>query len=194
MADWIDNHLLAHGLITAVVLVVVCIGVAVVALRRESVRGLAAAGGVLLLAVATLVADWSFETPGERSEAVVRALVRAAEAGDLNAMIACFDPDASIHYGTGRGPGHDFSEIERGLSSLQGRHKISSNRITHLSSRTEHGRGIVDLSCVTETASTSIAVPTQWSFTLRTNAEGAMAIDTITWLRVFRDEPRSALW
>lgn len=144
---------------TAIVLAGLAIGVAALAVQSGMARLLIVAALLLLGAVAAPIADRFVTTPGEHAEALVRTLVAAAETANLGGMRGCFDRDGSIHYGSSESPGMDFAEIDRGLASLRGKHRIASNRITTLDARTESGVGVVDLSCSTETASMGAWVP-----------------------------------
>lgn len=196
MSDWFDNHLFAAAWPTAIVLAGLAVAAAAVAVQSGMARLLAPAAMLLLLAIAAPVLDRLVTTPGEHAEAVVRTLVAAAETANLGGMRACFDRDASIHYGSPEAPGMDFAEIERGLSSLRAKHRIASNRITGLDARTEAGSGIVELSCSTETASMGGmgAVPTDWTIIVRQLPDGTWAIHRLAWTRVFRDRPRASMW
>lgn len=196
MTDWLDNHLFAGAWPTAVVLAGLAVGVAALAVQSGVARLLIVAALLLMGAIAAPIADRLVTTPGEHADALVRALVAAAEAGNLGAMRGCFDRDGSIHYGSTESPGMDFAEIDRGLASLRGRHRIASNRITTLDARTDAGEGIVDLSCSTETASMGGmgAVPTDWIIHVRRLPDGTWAIHRLVWTRVFRDRPRASMW
>jgi hypothetical protein len=196
MADWLDNHLFAGAWPTAVVLAGLAVGVAALAVQSGVARLLIVAALLLMGAIAAPIADRLVTTPGEHADALVRTLVAAAEAGNLGAMRGCFDRDGSIHYGSTESPGMDFTEIDRGLASLRGRHRIASNRITTLDARTDAGEGIVDLSCSTETASMGGmgAVPTDWIIHVRRLPDGTWAIHRLVWTRVFRDRPRASMW
>jgi hypothetical protein len=196
MATWFDNHLFAGSWPLAVALGVLAVAVAALAVKSGIARLVALAGALLLAAVVVPIADRMVVTPGEHAETVVRALVAAAETANLGGMRACFDRGGSIHYGSAEAPGMDFSEIDRGLSSLRGKHRIASNRITSLDAATVGDTGVVDLSCSTETASMGGmgAVPTEWSITVRRLPDGTWAISRLVWLRVFRDRPRSSTW
>lgn len=196
MGDWLDNHLFAGAWPTAIVLAGLAIGVAALAVQSGMVRLLAVAALFLVAAVAAPIADRFVTTPGEHAEAVVRTLVAAAETANLGGMRGCFDRDGSIHYGSPESPGMDFAEIDRGLASLRGKHRIAANRITTLDARTEAGEGVVDLSCSTETASMAGmgAVPTDWIIRVRQLPDGTWAIHRLVWTRVFRDRPRASMW
>ena len=196
MGDWFDNHLFAGAWPTAIVLAGLAAGVAALAVRTGIARLLIVAALPVVGAIAAPIADHLIITPGEHAEAVVRTLVSAAETANLGGMRGCFDRDGSIHYGSAESPGMDFAEIDRGLASLRGKHRIASNRITTLDARTEAGMGVVDLSCSTETASMGGmgAVPTDWIITVRQLPDGTWAIHRLVWTRVFRDRPRASMW
>ncbi len=196
MGDWFDNHLFAGAWPTAIVLAGLAAGVAALAVRTGIARLLIVAALLVVGAIAAPIADHLIITPGEHAEAVVRTLVSVAETANLGSMRGCFDRDGSIHYGSAESPGMDFAEIDRGLASLRGKHRIASNRITTLDARTEAGMGVVDLSCSTETASMGGmgAVPTDWIITVRQLPDGTWAIHRLVWTRVFRDRPRASMW
>ena len=196
MGDWFDNHLFAGAWPTAIVLAGLAAGVTALAVQSGMARLLIVAALLLLGAIAAPIADRHITTPGEHAEAVVRTLVSAAETANLGGMRGCFDRDGSIQYGSAESPGMDFAEIDRGLASLRGKHRIASNRITTLDARTEAGMGVVDLSCSTETASMGGmgAVPTDWIITVRQLPDGTWAIHRLVWTRVFRDRPRASMW
>ena len=196
MADWLDNHLFSGAWPTAIVLAGLALGVALLAVQVGMARLLLLAAALLLAAVAAPIADRMVTTPGEHAEALVRTLVAAAETANLGGMRGCFDRDGSIHYGSAESPGMDFAEIDRGLASLRGKHRIAANRVTSLTSRTVAGEGIVELSCSTETASMGGmgAVPTDWIIGARRLPDGTWAIHRLVWTRVFRDRPRASMW
>lgn len=196
MGDWFDNHLFAGAWPTAIVLACLAIGVAALAVQSGMARLLIVAALLLVGAIAAPITDRCVTTPGEHAEAIVRTLVAAAETANLGGMRGCFDRDSSIHYGSTESPGMDFAEIDRGLASLRGKHRIAGNRITALDARTEGGNGIVELSCSTETASMGGmgAVPTDWIITVRALPDGTWAIHRLVWTRVFRDRPRASMW
>jgi hypothetical protein len=196
MGDWLDNYLFAGAWPTAIVLACLAVGVAALAVQSGMARLLIVAALLLVGAIAAPLADRFVTTPGEHAEAVVRTLVAAAETANLGGMRGCFDRDGSIHYGSSESPGMDFAEIDRGLASLRGKHRIAANRITTLDARTESGKGVVDLSCSTETASMGGmgAVPTDWLITVRQLPDGTWAIHRLVWTRVFRDRPRASVW
>jgi hypothetical protein len=196
MADWFDNHLFAGSWTLAIVLGGLAVAVAALAIQSGMARLLAVAAVLVLGAIAVPIADRMVTTPGEHAETVVRSLVAAAEAANLGGMRACFDREASIHYGSAEAPGLDFAEIDRGLATLRGKHRIAGNRITSLDASTRDGTGVVELSCSTETASMGGmgAVPTEWLITVHRLPDGTWAISTLTWLRVFRDRPRASSW
>lgn len=196
MGDWIDNHLFAGAWPTAIVLAGLAVGVGALAVQSGMARLLIVAALLLVGAVAAPIADRIVITPGEHAEALARTLVAAAETANLGGMRGCFDRSGSIHYGSPESPGMDFAEIDRGLASLRGKHRIASNRITTLDARTEAGEGVVDLSCSTETASMGGmgAVPTDWIIRVRQLPDGTWAIHRLVWTRVFRDRPRASMW
>jgi len=196
MGDWLDNHLFADAWPVSILLAGLAIGAAALAVRTGVARLLIVATGLLIAAIAVPIADRLVTTPGEHAEAVVRSFVAAAESANLGAMRGCIDRAGSIHFGATESPGLDFAEIDRALTSLCGKHRISTNRITSLDARTEGGQGIVDLSCSTETASTGGmgAVPTSWIIGVRQVPDGTWVIHRLVWTRVFRDRPRASMW
>jgi hypothetical protein len=158
--------------------------------RREQAKPILAGVGLLLAAAAAVASAALWTSPGEHAVARVRALVAAAEAGDLAAIRACFGADASMHYGSPEAPGDDLERLMAAAESLAGRHRIERNDVTRLDYATAgDDRGIVILGCRTQTASTYGPVPSRWWIEVVRGPDGEWRIDRLAWLEVLGRSP-----
>jgi hypothetical protein len=162
--------------------------------RTERARPILA-GVALLLGAAGVLAIAAFVTsPGEQAAIRVRALVAAAEGADLDAVRACFAPDASMHYGSPQSPGDDLARLMRAAEGLRGRNRIESNSVTELQLATAaDDRGIVLLGCRTSTASSYGAVPTRWWIEVRRQPDGQWLIERLAWLSAMGQPPQRGM-
>ena len=158
--------------------------------RRDQARPILVGVGLLLAAAATLGGAALWTSPGEHAAERVRVLVAAAEAGDVAGIRACFDGNASMHYGSPDAPGDDLDRLMAAAESLAGRHRIERNDVTRLDCATAgDDRGIVILGCRTQTASSYGPVPTRWWIEVVRGADGEWRIDRLAWLQVLDRTP-----
>ena len=158
--------------------------------RNDRVKPILWAVGLLLAAAGTLALAAMRTSPGEHAAETVRTLVAAAEAGDMDALRACFAPDASMHYGSPESPGDDLNRLMSAAEGLRGRNRIESNTITELGiATTEEGQGLVLLGCRTTTASSYGAVPTLWWIAVKEQADGRWLIERLAWIRLLNQVP-----
>ena len=135
--------------------------------RLLAAAGTAAAGLVLLLALASLV-----DTPGEQAESTVAKLVAAAEQADFDGpdgMFSLLAPSASLHFAKETNPGIDIDGLQAAFRTLGRQHRIRENAVLSLSGETVAAdRGRCELSCRTVTESSyGSQVPTRWIFDVR---------------------------
>jgi len=158
--------------------------------RNDRVKPILWAVCLLLAAAGTLALAAMRTSPGEHAAETVRALVAAAEAGDMDALRACFAPDASMHYGSPESPGDDLNRLMAAAEGLRGRNRIESNTITELGiATTEEGQGLVLLGCRTTTVSSYGAVPTRWWISVKEQADGRWLIERLAWIRLLNQVP-----
>lgn len=152
--------------------------------------------GALALAVATWSAGRLVTTPGEHAERVTLALVAAAEAGDTDAAMALFAPNAVLNYGRRENQGVAIAEIRDAFATLEDRHRIASNRIRRLEVRTLDAQtGEVELSCSTSTETYEGAIPTDWVLRVRRFGDGEdWRIDRLTFETLFARSPTPGVW
>lgn len=148
----------------------------------------AAAFGVFLLA--TLIT-----TAAERGEAVVRELVSRAERGETSRMLDLFSPNATMSYGRPENPGVDFNEIRAALSTLEGRFRITSNRVTQLEGNSEaSGVATVLLTCLTDVEAGYGTTPNSWWLKLAEQPDGSWKIERLAFLKVAGRAADGAVW
>jgi hypothetical protein len=108
----------------------------------------------------------------------------------MDALRACFAPDASMHYGSPESPGDDLNRLMAAAEGLRGRNRIESNTITELGiATTEEGQGLVLLGCRTATVSSYGAVPTRWWIAVKEQADGRWLIERLAWIRLLNQVP-----
>ena len=162
--------------------------------RRDQAKPILVGVGMLLAAAATLGGAALWTSPGEHAAMQVRALVAAAEAGDVPGIRACFDGNASMHYGSPSAPGDDLDRLMAAAESLSGRHRIERNDVTRLDFATAaDDRGIVILGCRTQTASSYGPVPTRWWIEVVRGTDGQWRIDRLAWLQVLDRAPERGM-
>jgi hypothetical protein len=150
----------------------------------------------LLLALAAYFGGRIVVTPGEHAERITRALVAAAEAGDTDAAMALFAPNAVLNYGRRENQGVAIDQIRDAFATLESRHRIASNRIRRLKVATLDARtGEVELSCSTSTATYDGAIPTDWILRVRRDdASSSWRIDRLTFETLFAQPPTPGVW
>ncbi len=147
----------------AVFLTIVAATIFWVAVQRDDRRILIPAGitfavGAIILAVGLLV-----ETSGEAAANQTRNFVAAASDGRIDEMLANLDPDATLHVGRIERPGLPVEDLRRMIDALGSRHRIEQNTITLLNSvGTGPNDALVELACLTRTASSLGTVPSRW--------------------------------
>ena len=90
--------------------------------------------------------------------------------------------------------GENRARIDTAFDSFANRHRIESNDITSLqATTTSEDSAIVDLSCLTRTASSYGTVPTRWSFEVALQNDGTWRIVRIVWRTVGNEKPSLSL-
>jgi hypothetical protein len=152
--------------------------------------GAAAAAGGFVFLLATLVT-----TPAERAVDIVRSLVGYAERAQTVRMLDLFTPKALMHYARPENPGMNMDEIRAAISTLDGRYRIVSNRITQLDGNTESDEAAtVTLTCYTELESGLGDTPTSWWFRIAKQYDGTWKIERMAFLRVAGRDASPGLW
>jgi len=165
------------------------------ALDRDDRRLLAGALGCVVAAAAVFFVSWLVTTPGEHARRITRGIVAAAEAGDLNAMRALFDTDASVHFGSLAAPGFDRAEIDRGIDAIGSRHRIQSNTVTLLrAGSVDRDTGVAELGCLTTTASSLGPVPSTWLLRVERGADGQWRVRRLACTAIAGRSPTSQPW
>lgn len=179
----------------ALPLLMVAAGLAWWGTRTDRARPILAGAALVLAAAATVAAAALRTSPGEHAAETVRALVDAAERGDVEGIRACMAEDASMHYGGPESPGDDLGRLMRAAESLGGRNRIESNDVTELSLATAGpDRGVVLLGCRTATVSSWGPVPTRWWIEVRRGPDGRWLVDRLAWISLAGQAPsRGAL-
>lgn len=192
---FLTRYLLENPWPLGALLAVAAIILGKVAMDRDDRRLLAAAGGCVAAAAALFLVAWLVTTPGEHAKRVTRELVAAAEAGDLAAMRALFDADATLHFGSLAAPGFDRAEISRGIDTLASRHRVESNTVTLLRAGTvDADTGIAELGCLTTTASSYGPVPSTWLLRVERGGDDRWRIRRLACIAVAGREPGTGLW
>lgn len=152
------------------------------------------AGCAALLAVLHQTAATMVTTPGEHARSVVERLVAHAESAEIDEALALFTAGAVLNYGARENPGFAMADIESALRTLEGKHRISANRVRRLEFATLDERtGEVELSCSTETNLSMGAIPTDWIIRVRRDGE-AWRIDRLTFERLYGKPPTVGVW
>jgi len=121
--------------------------------------------------------------------------VTAAEVADLASMRSLVEESASIHFGSLAAPGFDRAEIDRGIDSLGGRHRVESNTVTRLRAGTVDPRtGIAELGCITTTASSLGPVPSTWLLRVERGDDGQWRIVQLACTAIAGRAPSSRPW
>lgn len=189
-SPFLDGTFAEHPWPLALPLLLAAAGLAWWGTRTERAKPILAGAGLVLAAAATLAAAAMRTSPGEHAAETVRALVAAAERGDVEGIRACMAEDASMHYGGPESPGDDLGRLMRAAESLAGRNRIESNDVTELSIATAApDRGVVLLGCRTATTSSYGAVPTRWWIEVRLGPDGRWLIDRLAWISLAGQPP-----
>ena len=158
-------------------------------------RWLVASAACGLGALAVALVARLVHTPALHATQAVRALVAAAEAGDIASAKRQFADDASWHLVSRERPGMDRSRIDEALDALGDRHRIDRNEEVGLDASTEApDLGVVEVGFRTTTASSYGMVPTRWRFEVRRGDDGAWRIERATWMTLAGRDPPSRGW
>jgi len=199
------THAPATGLFTRYVLenpwpLVVLLGIAAIALAklgtdRDGRRLVGGAVACVLAAAVVFLTAWMVTTPGEHARRVTRALVTAAEAGDLVAMRDLFAADASLHLGSLAALGLDRDEIDRGIDTLGSQHRVASNTVTVLrAGPIDANAAVAELGNITTTASSFGPVPNAWLLRIERGSDGVWRIQRLSCTAIAGRAPSSRPW
>jgi len=189
--DWILSHpvtvLLLGGAAT--------LGLTWLGLHREQPRLLLAACVIACLSGILGLAAWWIDTPAELGERAVMSLIDRAVAGDPAGASAWIAPEAVIHFGGFDRPALDRREIDRDLQSLCNRHRVESHVNSSLRAVTVGpDQALVEVACLTRTASSPGHVATTWSFRVRRDPDGVWRVHALSFDRLFGSEPRPGIF
>lgn len=163
-------------------------------LNRGENRLLIAAGACSVLMGLTFLLAWLVVTPGEQARDIVHQMVTNAERGDVDGILASISPEASIHLGSLKRPGQNFSQLEQSIRSLGGTNRITKNTITKLRAwTTGTDSAVVQLGCRTETGQSWTAVPTSWMFKLKRGEDDDWVVTRIAFRSLAGKEPTRLL-
>lgn len=189
--DWILSHpttvLLLGGAAT--------LGLTWLGLHREQPRLLLAACVMACLSGILGLAAWWIDTPAELGERAVMSLIDRAVAGDPAGASARIASEAVIHFGGFDRPALDRKEIDRDLQSLCNRHRVESHVNSSLRALTVGpDEALVEVGCLTRTASSPGHVATTWSFRVRRDPDGVWRVHALSFDRLFGGEPRPGIF
>ena len=103
--------------------------------RGERLWGVISGISCLLAITVFLVASF-VQTAGEHARALVEDMVRNAERGDTEAILAVIAPDATLHLESLKRPGRPFEQLAGSIRSLERSNRITANTISTLRART----------------------------------------------------------
>jgi len=163
----------------------------------------------LLLALVALFVGWRGLNSGERAPRQTAAVLGAAAAGvfllsalittsaerETSRMLDLFSSNATMSYGRPENPGVDFNEIRAALSTLEGRFRITSNRVTQLEGNSEaSGVATVLLSCLTDVEAGYGTTPNSWWLKVAEQPDGSWKIERLAFLKVAGRAADGAVW
>lgn len=188
--DWLLSHPIPLLLITGVT----GIAVAWSALQSQSARRLAVAGAIVAIGVALAALAWAIDTPSECAERTVLAFIDRAVAADAVGAARHLAPEARIHFGGFDRPGMDRGEIDRDLTSLQTRHRVSAHANLRVGSTGTALAQEVGVACLTETQSSPGRVLTVWSFRVQRDPDARWRIHAISFDLLAGSAPRPGIF
>ena len=164
------------------------------AIQRDDQKLLRIPVACLIGAVAVYLTATFVTTSGEKVAAATRQFVQHAEEGRSSDMISMLASNATLHVGRAGSSGQPLEDLERELQTLDGQHRITSNRITQLDTASQ-GRDtiLVTLSCFTSTESSYGSVPSSWLLEWTRTPDGAWQIRRLTALRIAGRTPSGSV-
>jgi len=163
---------------------------------REGLMRTAAAGGIVtVLALGVVLTGMLVTTAGEHSRNLVRAIVHAAEEGDVATVTMLFDDDATLHFDRPENPGFAIDSLRRAAGTLADSNRIDGNVITQLRGYTvDRDRGIVHLTCRTTTRGSRGPVVSRWVIHVGRDDRGRWLATRITCVSIAGQSPSPSLF
>ncbi|MFO0827424.1 MAG: hypothetical protein U0572_04670 [Phycisphaerales bacterium] len=191
----IDRYVLENPWPLGVVLAIAAAGFAWKALSSGERKARRIALACAVASAAVFIVGASVTTAAERAEAVVRELVARAERGESSRMLELFADRATMHYGRPENPGTDIDEIRAAAASLEGRYRITSNRITQLDGTSESATSAtVLLTCFTDVSAGFGTTPNSWWLRVAQQPDGSWKIERLAFLKVAGRAADGGVW
>lgn len=190
----ITRHVLENPWPLVIILLLLAGGGTWLAIQRDDRKLLRIPLAGLIGAVAVYLAAMFVTTPGEEVAAATRQFVQHAEEGRSIDMIGMLASNATLHVGRAGSSGRPLEDLERELQTLDGQHRITSNRITQLDTADQGDDTIlVTLSCYTSTESSYGSVPSSWLLEWTRTSNGGWEIRRLTALRIAGQTPSGSV-